>query len=130
MRIPKNFHNVFLEEDIVFEKGEPHAVRASDLLRLGGRSPHFGGADARQELQPELSSGEGNRSACVRLLPCLSAGGRRLLDATALSGDGFQDTDPPPFRRKERGRRNAVMFPSLPATNAKRLRKGAKLRSQ
>ena len=56
--------------------------------------PHFGSADARQKFQRKFAHGEGNRGACGRLLPCLSAGGRRLVDATALSGDGFQGDSP------------------------------------
>src|SRR6185312_17449716 len=65
-----------------------HAVRTSDLLRCGGRPPHFGSADARQELQHEFRCREGNRGARGRHLPCLSAGRGRFMDATALSGDG------------------------------------------
>ena len=42
------------------------------------------------------------------ILPCLSAGRRRLVGATALSGDGFQGVSSTPLRRKERDRRNAV----------------------
>ena len=53
--------------------------------------------------------GEGNRGARGRHLPCLSAGGRRLVDATALSGDGYEGVSAIPLRRKERDRRNAVM---------------------
>ena len=39
--------------------------------------------------------GEGNRGARGRHLPCLSAGGRRLVDATALSGDGSKASAQP-----------------------------------
>src|SRR5882757_9223628 len=31
-----------------------HAVRASNLLRFGGRPPHLGSADARQKFQREF----------------------------------------------------------------------------
>src|SRR5688572_13110684 len=86
-----------------FEKRRiSNAVRASDLLRCGGRPPHFGGADARQKFQREFAHGEDGRGSSVHLLPSLSAGGRRLVDATALSGDGFQDVNAVPLHRKER----------------------------
>jgi hypothetical protein len=85
-----------------------HATRASDLLRCSGRPPHLGSADARPKFQREFARNESNRRASIRFLPCLSAGGGRLVDATALSGDGFQGARPAPLRRKERHRRNAV----------------------
>jgi hypothetical protein len=85
-----------------------HAVRASNLLRFGGRPPHPGSADARQKFQREFAHGEGNRSACGLLLPCLPAVGRRFVGATALSGDGFQGVSSIPLRRKEPDRRNAI----------------------
>jgi hypothetical protein len=91
-----------------FETGRIlHAVRTSDLLRFGGRSPYVGSTDTRQEFQHDTAHGKSNRSARV-LLPCLPTGGRRIVDATILSGDGLQDAGPVALRCKGCGRRNAV----------------------
>src|SRR5262245_5839968 len=66
-----------------------HALRASNPPRFGGGPPHHGRADAREKLQHAFSPAENSRSAGINQLPCLPAGGRWFVDATALSGDGF-----------------------------------------
>ena len=108
---PKNSTILFRKNTSFSTRENFHAVRASDLLRFGGRPPYFGSADARQELQHELQhefpTGKNERSARFRLLPCLSAGGRRLMDATAVSGNGFKAAAAE-IRIEERGRANAL----------------------
>ena len=90
-------------------------------MRLG-QAIFFGAAAALLTLAaPTLARNSSTNShtakateaPAVRHLPCLSAGRRRLVDATALSGDGFQGVSSTPLRRKERDRRNAVSTPSV-----------------
>ena len=91
-------------------------------MRLG-QAIFFGAAAALLTLAaPTLARNSSTNSPAakateapaVHLLPCLSAGGRRLVDATALSGDGCQDVSSTPPRRKERDRRNAMMRRTFP----------------
>jgi hypothetical protein len=119
---PKISTMIFRKKAFAFEKRRiSHAVRASTVLRLCGRPSHVGSADARQKFQREFAHDEGSRGASVHLLPSLSAGGRRLVDATALSGDECQGVSPAPLRRKECDRRNATAYAAgLPSQSSKR----------
>src|SRR3981081_2480135 len=96
----------FLRNDFVSRRRTSHADQTRDLRWFGSCAGCNDGACAGEEFHRP----EDRRQIDFIVLPCLPAGGRRIVDTVAMPGAGarFQRTAAAQIRNEQRRRRNSL----------------------